>query len=92
MKNEVEKLVSRIKDMEARLAIAETNNQYIQRLKSICSMLDKLHGLLVENNTYQGVNYRSVWDKYFSASRFGWSYYERVLNSVETYKHGYKPF
>ena len=81
-------ILQKIKDANNKLMRSETNLQYIKALKSIKFWLLKLDAMAQESPTVaQSGQYLQMF--YTGA---GFSYFDRVQNSILEYNYGVKPF
>lgn len=78
----IEKTIERIVTLQERLCHCENNLQYIKRLQALEYWLHKFESLFNEQHT----KYVAVYESYFH-SCCGFSFYERVCNSVQEYKY-----
>lgn len=84
----IEKTIERIVTLQERLCHCENNLQYIKRLQALKYWLLIFDGLL--DNKLKG-EYAAVYESYFCTC-CGFSFYDRVCNSILDYKYGNKPF
>ena len=81
-------ILQKIEDANNKLMRSETNLQYIKALKSIKFWLLKLDAMAQESPTVaQSGQYLQMF--YTGA---GFSYFDRVQNSILEYSYGVKPF
>ena len=81
-------ILQKIEDANNKLMRSETNLQYIKALKSIKFWLLKLDAMAQESPTVaQSGQYLQMF--YTGA---GFSYFDRVQNSILEYNYGVKPF
>ena len=81
-------ILQKIEDANNKLMRSETNLQYIKALKSIKFWLLKLDAMAQESPTVaQSGQYLQMF--YTGA---GFSYFDRVKNSILEYNYGVKPF
>lgn len=81
-------ILQKIEDANNKLMSSETNLQYIKALKSIKFWLLKLDAMAQESPTVaQSGQYLQMF--YTGA---GFSYFDRVQNSILEYSYGVKPF
>ena len=81
-------ILQKIEDANNKLMRSETNLQYIKALKSIKFWLLKLDAMAQESPTVaQSGQYMQMF--YTGA---GFSYFDRVQNSILEYSYGVKPF
>ena len=81
-------ILQKIEDANNKLMRSETNLQYIKSLKSIKFWLLKLDAMAQESPTVaQSGQYMQMF--YTGA---GFSYFDRVQNSILEYNYGVKPF
>lgn len=89
MKNrKIDNLLRHIEELEAKLVEADNNLRYISVLRALKRQLEKLSDLLSEEAIMKAYSYEYL--KYFSGC--GWSFYERVLNSILDYQYGNRPY
>jgi hypothetical protein len=88
MTKEFNFILQKIEDANNKLMRSETNLQYIKALKSIKFWLLKLDAMAQESPTVaQSGQYLQMF--YTGA---GFSYFDRVQNSILEYNYGVKPF
>lgn len=83
----IEKIIEHIVILQERLCHCENNLQYIKRLQALEYWLHRFESLL--NGQY--TKYAAVYESYFCTC-CGFSFYERVCNSILEYKYGNRPF
>lgn len=87
---DIENAISHITSLQERLCNAENNLQYIKRLQALKYWLHKFDSFLDRNSRQHG-EYAVVYESYFHAC-CGFSFYDRVCNSITVYKYGDRPF
>ena len=80
-------ILSHIKDLQKKLEICENNLQYIKRLQALRHWLIKFRQCPEKLSKEYAAEYK----RYFY-SRNGFSYFERVCNSILEYEYGNRPF
>lgn len=90
MDKQIDKLIEHIKDLENRLEEADNNLRYIKAVQALKHSLDKFCDILKESTALQ-CEYQATFLKYFYAG-CGFSFYDRVCNSILGYKYGNRPF
>lgn len=85
---EIDNAVNHITTLQENLCQCENNLQYIKRLQALKYWIIKFDGLL-ENKLQK--EYTSIYESYF-CSGCGFSFYDRVCNSILEYKYGNRPF
>lgn len=88
MNKDIEKIVEHITEIQDKLNRSENNLQYIKRLQALKYWLLRFDELL--ENRLAG-EYAAVYESYFCTC-CGFSFYDRVCNSILDYKYGNKPF
>ena len=86
MNKQIDKLVKHIRELEARLGEVDNNLRYIKVIQALKHSLEKLDNMLKDNATYQ-----AIYLSYFYTS-CGFSFYDRVCNSILEYQYGNRPF
>lgn len=89
-KQNVEKAIDRIATLQERLCYCENNLQYIKRLQALKYWLHKFDSFLDKASRGKG-EYAAVYESYFHVCS-GFSFYDRVCNSIRVYEYGNKPF
>ena len=84
----MEDIINHIQITQDRLCHSENNLQYIKRLQALLYWLNKFEAFIVD--TEKG-KYAEVYKSYF-AHVHGFSFYDRVCNSILDYKYGNRPF
>ena len=87
MKN-IETVVNHITTLQDKLCHCENNLQYIKRLQALKYWLLKFDDLL--ENKLSG-EYAAIYESYF-CSCCGFSFFDRVCNSILDYEYGNRPF
>lgn len=86
----IDKVIRKIEDAEESLCNADNNWQYIRSLNRLKTYLEKFDSLLTPDERVNG-EYAAQYAAYFCSG--GWfSFYSRVLNSIQDYEYGNKPF
>lgn len=75
-------ILNKLEECEKRLYSVDNNLRYIKALQCFKLWLDRLDAL------YQSSVYHTA---YFTTG-VGYSTYERVLNSIQAYRYGERPF
>lgn len=88
MNKDIEKVVKHITEMQNKLNRSENNLQYIKRLQALKYWLHRFDELL--DNRLTG-EYATVYESYVCTC-CGFSFYDRVCNSILDYKYGNRPF
>lgn len=88
--NDIENAINHIISLQEKLCYCENNLQYIKRLQAIKYWLHKFDSFLDRTSRQQG-EYVAVYESYF-CSGCGFSFYERVCNSISVYEYGDRPF
>ena len=89
-KKKIDNAVNHIAILQERLCYCENNLQYIKRLQALKYWLHKFDSFLDRTSRQQG-EYVAVYESYF-CSGCGFSFYERVCNSISVYEYGDRPF
>ena len=84
----LDKIIDRINNMQERLYQAENNLQYIKRLQALRYWLDTFDAFIVDPEKGE---YAAIYQSFFMHT-CGFSYYDRVCNSILDYKYGNRPF
>ena len=79
-----------IKDLENRLGYVDNNLRYIKVIQALKYWLEKFADLLSNNQALQR-EYQATYLSYFYTG-CGFSFYDRVCNSILEYKYGNRPF
>lgn len=87
---DIENAINHITTLQERLCCAENNIQYIKRLQALIYWLHKFDSFLDRNSRQKG-EFATIYESYF-CSGCGFSFYERVCNSILEYKYGNRPF
>lgn len=90
MDKQIDKLIDHIRDLENRLGEVDNNLRYIKVVQALKHSLDKLDDMLKDNQELQR-EYQATYHSYFYIG-CGFSFYDRVCNSILDYKNGNKPF
>ena len=88
MDKKKETMVRKIEYLKETICHCENNLQYIKRLQALKYWIIKFDGLL-ENKLQK--EYTAIYESYF-CSGCGFSFYDRVCNSILEYKYGNRPF
>ena len=90
MDKQIEKVIKHIKDLENRLGYVDNNLRYIKVIQALKYWLEKFADLLSNNQALQR-EYQAPYLTYFYTG-CGFSFYDRVCNSILEYKYGNRPF
>ena len=101
MDKQIEKVIKHIKDLENRLSDisllmknrlghVDNNLRYIKVIQALKYWLEKFADLLSNNQALQE-EYQATYLSYFYTG-CGFSFYDRVCNSILEYKYGNRPF
>ena len=90
MDKQIDKLINHIRDLENRLGEVDNNLRYIKVVQALKYSLDKLDNMIKDNQELQR-EYQTTYHIYFYTG-CGFSFYDRVCNSILDYKYGNKPF
>lgn len=90
MDKQIDKLIDHIKDLENRLGEVDNNLRYIKVVQALKHSLDKLDDMLRDNQELQR-EHQATYHSYFYTG-CGFSFYDRICNSILDYKYGNKPF
>lgn len=90
MDKQIDKLIDHIRELEHRLGEVDNNLKYIKVIEALKYSLDRFDDILKDNKDLQQ-RYHTVYVGYFY-SGYGFSFYDRVCNSILDYKYGNKPF
>ncbi len=90
MDKQIDKLIDHIRDLENRLGEVDNNLRYIKVVQALKHSLDKLDDMLRNNQELQR-EYQATYHNYFYTG-CGFSFYDRICNSILDYKYGNKPF
>ena len=90
MDKQIDKLINHIRDLENRLGEVDNNLRYIKVVQALKLSLDKLDDMLKDNATLQR-EYQAIYLSYFYTG-CGFSFYDRVCNSILEYQYGNRPF
>lgn len=81
-------ILQKIETAEAKLCQAENNLQYIKALKSCLFWLIRFDAMAQKSDTIaNSAEYRVMF-----TTGAGWSFFDRVQNSILEYNYGVKPF
>lgn len=89
-KLKIDNAVNHITALQEKLCCCENNLQYIKRLQALKYRLHQFDSLLDRTNRQQG-EYAAVYESYFHTG-CGFSFYDRVCNSILVYEYGDRPF
>lgn len=89
-KKEIDNAVNHITALQESLFYCENNLQYIKRLQALKYWLHKFDSFLDRTSRQHG-EFAAVYESYF-CSGCGFSFYERVCNSITVYEYGERPF
>lgn len=90
MDKQIDKLIDHIRELEHRLGEVDNNLKYIKVIQALKYSLDRFNDILKDNKDLQQ-RYHTAYVRYFY-SGYGFSFYDRVCNSILDYKYGNKPF
>ena len=90
MDKQIDKLIDHIRDLENRLGEVDNNLRYIKVVQALKHSLDKLDDMLRNNQELQR-EYQATYHSYFYTG-CGFSFYDRICNSILDYKYGNRPF
>lgn len=90
MDKQIDKLIDHIRDLENRLGEVDNNLRYIKVVQALKHSLDKLDNMLRNNQELQH-EYQATYYRYFYTG-CGFSFYDRICNSILDYKYGNRPF
>lgn len=90
MKKEVDAIIKHIQVLDRKLCCVESNLQYIKVVQALKYWLDKFYSTLSNDQSLQR-EYESAYLRYFYTGG-GFSFYDKVCNSIIDYKNGNKPF
>ena len=88
--NDIENAINHIISLQEKLCYCENNLQYIKRLQALKYWLHKFDSFLDRNSRLHG-EYAAVYESYFHTC-CGFSFYDRVCNSILVYEYGDRPF
>lgn len=84
----LENILQKIKTAETKICQAENNLQYIKALKSCLFWLIRFDAMAQKSEDIaNGAEYRAMF-----TTGAGWSFFDRVQNSILGYNYGVKPF
>lgn len=84
----IDNAINHITTLQERLCYCENNLQYIKRLQALKHWLHKFDSLLDKASRGE---YAAIYESYFCTC-CGFSFYDRVCNSILDYKYGNRPF
>lgn len=90
MKKNVGKIVEHIDELSNRLCCVENNLQYIKVIQALKMWLERFSDSLTSEEREHG-EYSAIYESYFYTG-CGFSFYDRVCNSILDYQYGNKPF
>lgn len=90
MNKQIDKLIDHIRDLDNRLGEVDNNLRYIKVVQALKHSLDKLDDMLRNNQELQR-EYQTTYHSYFYTG-CGFSFYDRICNSILDYKYGNRPF
>lgn len=88
--NDIENAINHIISLQEKLCYCENNLQYIKRLQALKYWLHKFDSFLDRSSRQHG-EYAAVYESYFHTC-CGFSFYDRVCNSIIVYEYGDRPF
>lgn len=86
----IKNAIKHIATLQESLCSSENNLQYIKRLQALKYWLDKFDSQLSEEERLKG-EFAAIYESYFYTG-CGFSFYDRVCNSVIDYHYGNRPF
>ena len=89
-KSKIGNAINHITSLQEKLCYCENNLQYIKRLQALKYWLHKFDSFLDRNSRLHG-EYAAVYESYFHTC-CGFSFYDRVCNSILVYEYGDRPF
>ena len=90
MNKQIDRLIEHIRELEVRLGEVDNNLRYIKVIQALKHSLDKLDNMLKDDTALQR-EYQAIYLSYFHTG-CGFSFYDRVCNSIFDYKYGNRPF
>ena len=90
MDKQIDRLIEHIRELEARLGEVDNNLRYIKVVQALKHSLEKLDNMLKDNTALQR-EYQAIYLSYLCTG-CGFSFYERLCNSILDYKYGNRPF
>lgn len=90
MDKQIDKLIEHIRDLETRLGEVDNNLRYIKVVQALKHSLEKLDNMLKDNTSLQR-EYQATYLSYFYTG-CGFSFYERVCNSILEYQYENRAF
>lgn len=88
MSKQIDKMIQHIEYLDYKLGYVDNNLRYIKVIQALKHWLDKFDSSLSDD---ERLRYAAIYESYF-ISGCGFSFYERVCNSILDYKYGNKPF
>lgn len=88
MNKQIDKMLQHIEDLNNRLGYVDNNLRYIKVVQALKYWLDKFDSQLSDRLHSE---YAAIYESYF-CSGCGFSFYERVCNSILDYNYGNRPF
>lgn len=86
----IENVIEHITSLQESICRCENNLQYIKRLQALMYWLDKFDSYLDNDNRQKG-QFAAIYESYFYTG-CGFSFYDRVCNSITAYQYGERPF
>ena len=86
----IDYIISKIETAEEKLCQADNNLRYIKALQALKYWLIKLDSMLTEKDRESG-KYSAKYMAYFYCGA-GFSFFDRVQNSILEYNYGVRPF
>lgn len=85
-----ENAIKHITTLQESLSNSESNLQYIKRLQALMYWLHKFDSYLDSDNRQKG-QFAAIYESYFYTG-CGFSFYNRICNSITAYQYGERPF
>lgn len=90
MGKQIDRLIEYIRNLESRLREVDNDLKYIKVAQALKHSLERLDDMLKDDTTLQ-CKYQAIYLNYFHTG-CGFSFYDRVCNSILDYKYGNRPF
>lgn len=87
---DIDNAINHITSLQEKLSTCENNLQYIKRLQTLKYWLNKFDSLF-DKTSKQNSEYATIYESYFHTCA-GFSFYDRVYNSILSYQYGDRPF
>lgn len=88
MSKQIDMMIQHIEYLDNKLGYVDNNLRYIKVIQALKYWLDKFDSSLSDD---ERLKYAAIYESYF-ISGCGFSFYERVCNSILDYKYGNRPF